>query len=86
MLGSFMLKKARQFRRKNEGIIYYVESKNSSKWNKFIRLQIFSNGEIKPVEIEAIKLDNDQIERMRLIISENCFHYRWDVDEGSFYF
>ena len=34
----------------------------------------------------TVSLDSEQVEHHRLIISENCFHHKWDDAEKSFYF
>ena len=33
LMSNFMLKKARKYKRRNEGIIYFVQTKNGNRWH-----------------------------------------------------
>lgn len=66
--------------KRNEGLIYFVIPYKGNRWHQFIHLQSTEAG-IKPVKDSTVSLDPEQVERHRLIISENCFHHMWDGAE-----
>ena len=75
-----------KYTRRNHGIVYYVIPHKGNKWNEFVQVQIIQDGSIKAVLNSTIKLDPEDLERHRLIISENCFHHKWDNEKNSFYY
>jgi len=86
-LNKFMLGKFADKKLGKEGILCFFKPAKGEQWNSFIEIKLSPNRLSRTlVRSSTVSLEPEQVNRFGLVLSENCFHHKWDDLRSSFYF